>query len=168
MNPSPKLVRPITCEEFEVMFADLVDGTLSTPDSAVVEAHRSQCSPCAGLANDVAEALPVLAQCDRVEAPPWIAARVLQATANQPRPHWLDRFGPLRFLVQPRWAMGFAMSVLSVVMLGHFWQLSEDRIYRAWDRTVHRYENLELVSSVQNQWEDWIAQRDQENSSLRK
>ncbi len=168
MNPSPNLARSITCQEFEVMLADLVDGALNTPDSAAVETHRSQCAACAELASDVAEAMPLLAQRERIEAPSWIAARVLHATASQPRPHWLDRFGPLRILVQPRWAMGFAMSVLSVVMLGHFWQLSENRIYRAWDRTMHRYENLELVSSVENQWEDWIAQRDQDNSALRK
>ena len=51
--------------------------------------------------------------------------------------------------------MGMAMAVISLAMVGRFWGAAESGVERSWDRTVKRYENLQLVYDVQTQLEEW-------------
>jgi hypothetical protein len=51
------------------------------------------------------------------------------------------------------------MAVLSLAMAGRFWNAAENTMYRSWDRAVKGYENLQLVSEVQSQLEEWAQQR---------
>jgi hypothetical protein len=92
-----------------------------------------------------------------VEAPAGMVARILADDRIRLRRSWPERlFGFVsQFLWEPRLAMGVAMVVLSVAMLGRMWGPAESQVHRAWDRTVKQYENLPLVSAIQSQLEDW-------------
>jgi hypothetical protein len=55
--------------------------------------------------------------------------------------------------------MGLAMAVISLAMVGRFWGAAESGVERSWDRTVKRYENLQVVYDVQTQLEEWAQER---------
>ena len=48
----------MTCNEFEILLADYLDGTLATEERAAVEEHRNACASCT---EPVTEALVVCA-----------------------------------------------------------------------------------------------------------
>ena len=77
------------------------------------------------------------------------------------KPSWLERLLGRRagFLLQPRFAMGMAMAVLSLAMVGRFWAAAENTVHRSWDRAVKGYESLQLVYQVQSQLDEWAKQR---------
>ena len=76
-------------------------------------------------------------------------------------------------MLQPRFAMGMAMTMLSFAMLGRFAGIevrqlkpsdldpvkvcvaAEDRVQRTWERTVKYYENLRVVFEIQTQLKEW-------------
>jgi len=77
---------------------------------------------------------------------------------------WLKSW--LRPLLQPRFAMGMAMTILSFSMLGKFvapvnqlkpsdldpvkvWHNIDNSAHRTWDRFLKYYDNLRLVYEVQ-------------------
>jgi hypothetical protein len=82
-------------------------------------------------------------------------------------------------MLQPRFAMGFAMTILSFSLLGRFvgisprqltlddlrparvWQRMDEQVNRGWQRTVKFYENLRLVYEIQTQLREW-SQKEQE------
>jgi anti-sigma factor RsiW len=166
----------MTCAEFEVLLADLVDGTLPAAEKARMNAHAVECSGCAELAQDVMGATALMSRAATVDPPPAMVNRILfEATQGlsrvETKPSWIARwFTPL---VQPRFAMGMAMTVLSIMMLGRYagleiqqlkpsdlnpvkvWTAAENRAVRIWDRTVKGYENLQLVYDVESQLRDW-------------
>ena len=47
----------MTCNEFEILLADYLDGTLAAEEKAAVEEHRNACASCAELALDAAGAV---------------------------------------------------------------------------------------------------------------
>ena len=75
--------------------------------------------------------------------------------------------------MQPRYAMGMAMTVLSFAMLGRFagievrqltpsdldpvkiWTAAEDRAMRTWERGVKYYESLRLVFEIETRVKEW-------------
>jgi hypothetical protein len=91
---------------------------------------------------------------------------MLEAIAKQ---DWLKRW--IAPLIQPRFAMGMAMTILSFSMLGKFvspvrqikpsdldpvkvWRSVDDSAHRTWDRFVKYYDNLKLVYEVQTAIDD--------------
>ena len=108
-----------------------------------------------------------------VEAPPELVTRILFELTSGPsravvKPHWSRRlFGKwLEPVLQPRFAMGMAMTVLSFAMLGQqlkpfdldpvkVWMAAEDRVYRRWERGVKYYENLAVVFEIQTRMREW-------------
>ena len=80
-------------------------------------------------------------------------------------------------ILQPKFAMGMAMTILSFSMLAKFvpvrqftkedlrpsqvWAGLEDRASRTWARTVKFYENLKFVYQVQTTLREW-QQQDEE------
>ena len=80
------------------------------------------------------------------------------------------------WVLQPRFAMGLAMTILSISMFASLsrlepkqlsavaldparvWQSLDDRTYRAWDRTVKYYDNMPLLMDIQSRWRDWNEQ----------
>jgi anti-sigma factor RsiW len=162
----------ITCTEFEILLADYLDGTLETEQKATVEAHRSGCEACAELARDASSAVAFMERAATVDPPPALVNRILFEVTNGAsrsviKPSWIERLLGRRagFVLQPRFAMGMAMAVLSLAMVGRFWAGAENTVYRSLDRTVKGYENLQLVYEVQSQLEEWASERGSDNGS---
>ncbi len=176
----------MNCADLEILLCDYVDGTLAADRKAEVEGHLEQCPACAELARDVNAAVGFMERVPAVEPPPELMTRIMfelpaahHARAKKP--------GGLRRLVhewiqpvmQPRFAMGFAMTILSFSLLARFagisprqltlndlrpskvWQAADNRIYMAWQRTVKFYENLRIVYEIQTQLREW-TQTDEE------
>ena len=156
----------MTCNEFEILLADYLDGTLAAEEKAAVEEHRNGCASCAELAIDAAGAMAFIERAATVDPPPAMVNRILfEVTSGASRsvikPSWIERLLGRRagFILQPRFAMGMAMAVISVAMVGRFWGAAESGVARSWDRAVKGYENLQLVYEVQTQLEEWAQER---------
>jgi len=148
------------CTELEILLADYLDGAVSGVEKSAVEAHLAGCAACTELARDAAGAVAFMERAATVEAPAGMVARILADDRIRLRRSWPERlFGFVsqfwQLVSQPRLAMGVAMVVLSIAMLGRMWGPAESQVHRAWDRTVKQYENLPLVSAIQSQLEDW-------------
>ena len=156
----------ITCNEFEILLADYLDGTLAAEEKAGIEEHRDACASCAELALDASGALAFIERVADVEPPPALVNRILLEvkggeSRNIVKLSWVERvLGQRgRFILQPRFAMGMAMAVISLAMVGRFWGAASSGVERSWDRTVKRYENLQVVYDVQTQLEEWAQER---------
>jgi hypothetical protein len=172
----------MTCAEIESWLCDYVDGTLSGERKSAVEGHLASCNACADLARDAAAAVAFMERAAEVEPPPELVTRILYQIPHAPAHR--SRFGKMysRWLspvLQPRYAMGFAMTILSFSMLGRLagiqtrqlraadldpvkvWQTADDRAHRAWARAVKYYENLRLVYEVQTSLREFTQQEDQ-------
>lgn len=156
----------ITCTEFEILLADYLDGALGSEQKATIEEHRNGCASCAELALDAAGAMAFIERAATVDPPPALVNRILFEVTNGAsrsviKPSWMERLLGRRagFLFQPRFAMGMAMAVLSLAMVGRFWAATENTVLRSWDRAVKGYESLQLVYEVQTQLEEWSKER---------
>jgi anti-sigma factor RsiW len=177
----------MTCAELEILLADYVDGTLHreerSQEKSALESHLAGCAACAELARDAAGAAAFMERAASVEAPPELVTRILFEVTSGPsravvKPNWVRRvFGKwLEPVLQPRFAMGMAMTVLSFAMLGQFsgiqvrqlkpsdldpvkvWMAAEDRVLRTWERGVKYYESLRLVFEIQSRLDEWIEE----------
>jgi anti-sigma factor RsiW len=172
----------VNCADFEILLADLVDGTLRGDAAAAVEVHLAGCPACAALARDSAEAVAFMGRAAAVEAPPELVNRILfELTAGHGRaairPSLTRRlFGRwLEPVLQPRFAMGMAMTVLSFAMIGRFthvrqltpsdldpvkvWTAAEDRVLRWYSRGVKYYESLRVVYDIQTRLKEWADEQ---------
>jgi hypothetical protein len=169
----------MTCAEIEILLADYVDGNIRGEEKLALEAHLKSCNECAELAADAAGAVAFMERVSTVDAPPELVTRILfevtsGPSAAQVKPSWTRRiFGKwLEPILQPRYAMGMAMTVLSFAMLGRFtgihrqltvadldpvkiWMATEDRASRVWERSVKYYENLRVVFEIQTKLKEW-------------
>jgi len=168
----------MNCAELEILICDYVDGTLSAAQRAVVESHLKDCPACAELARDSAEAVAFMERAADVEPPPELITRILfdaprvKEQAVKGERGWLGRL--VAPILQPRFVMSAAMTVLSFSMLTRFvpvrqltaadlrpsevWASLDDRSHRAWARTVKYYENLKVVYQIQTLLRDWQQQ----------
>jgi anti-sigma factor RsiW len=170
----------MNCADLETLLCEYIDGTLAPEPKTELEQHLARCAGCAELARDAAAAAEFLQRVEAVEPPPELLTRILFELPSghhaRPRqPNALSRLARKWFqpVLQPRFAMGFAMTILSFSLLGRFagisprqltlddlrpakiWQAADDRIYRAWQRTVKFYENLRFVYEIQQQLREW-------------
>jgi hypothetical protein len=175
----------MTCAELEVLICDYVDGTLPPAEKAEVERHLATCTACAEVARDSRTAVDFMSRAADVEPPPELITKILfdPPWASHRRPlgsgirSWLRRV--LHPLLQPRFAMGMAMTILSFSMLSHFvtpvrqlgpedlqparvWAALEDRGYRVWARSVKFYENLKFVYQIQSTLREWQQHQEEE------
>jgi anti-sigma factor RsiW len=169
------------CAEFEVLLCDYVDGTLDEARRAELETHQQTCASCAELARDVTGAVAFMERVPRVEPPHELLSKITfqippENTIGRGAKSWLKSW--LQPIVQPRFAMGMAMTILSFSMLGRFtpidvqqlkpsdlhpakvWAAVDDRAHRVWGRAVKYYENLRLVYEVQSRLQEWSEQDD--------
>jgi hypothetical protein len=173
----------MNCADLEILLADYLDGTLAPELKTGIEAHLAQCAACSEMARDISAAVGFIGRAEKLEPPPELLTRILfelpsahKARAKEP--------GGLRRLVhqwlqpvlQPKFAMGFAMTILSFSLLARIagisprqltvddlrpariWAALDDRVYRAWQRTLKFYESLRVVYEVQNQLREWTQQ----------
>jgi hypothetical protein len=167
----------LSCAEAEVMLADYVDRTLLDRDVAVLKAHLAECPGCRELAADSAMAVEFMDRAAVVEPPPELVNRILFEIGHGAplKAPWQERVfgGRLRSVLQPRFAMGMAMTMLSLGMLlglgraahGPDWTpldlftSAEDSLHRQWDRGVKYYQNLKIVFEIQSRYQEWAAER---------
>ena len=172
----------MNCADVEILLADFVDGTLHGDAARTLEIHLAGCPACAELARDSAQAVAFIGRAAVVEAPPELVTRILfELTAGQGRavirPSLARRlFGRwLEPVLQPRFAMGMAMTVLSFAMIGRFthvrqltpadldpvkvWTAAEDRVVRWYSRGVKYYESLRVVYEIQTRLKEWAEEQ---------
>jgi hypothetical protein len=174
----------MNCAELEILLCDYVDGTLAPADKAEVERHLSACPACAELARDSQAAVAFIERAAEVEPPPELITKILFEApwAKSKKPAgagvrtWFS--GVFHAVLQPRFAMGMAMTILSFSMLARFvpvgqlqpqdlqpgkvWAALENRADRAWVRTVKFYENLKVVYQIQSTLREWQQQQEEE------
>lgn len=175
----------MNCSDLEVLICDYVDGTATPVERRLVEEHLAGCRSCAEFARDAAAGAGFMERVAAVEPPPELVTRILfqipnrRAAGAERRGSWLAAvrrwFEPV---LQPRFAMGMAMTILSFAMLCRFSgvkvrQLSredlnpaavsatvDDRMHRTWARAVKYYENLRFVYEIQTRLKQWTDQED--------
>jgi len=179
----------MTCADIEISLADYVDGMLAADAKSALESHLSTCAGCREMARDVAGAVAFMERVPEVTAPPELVTRILFEITSGPsravvKPTLLVRmmrrvFGNkiggkvLEPLLQPRYAMGMAFTLLSFAMLGRvtgievrhlnladldpvkIWTSAEDRVTRTWQRGVKYYESLRLVYEIESRMKEW-------------
>ena len=167
----------MNCADFEILLCDYLDGTLEQQRQRDLEQHMKSCPLCGELATDVRSAMGLVERAAAVEPPAELLTRILHIipghNAAGKRSWWRRWLEPI---LQPRYAMGMAMTVLSFSMLARFagieprqlkpsdldpvkiWLAVDDRAHRAWDKTVKYYENLKLVIEIQSQVKEWSEQ----------
>ncbi len=183
----------MTCVEFEVLLCDYLDSrsgrasALTSAQTSEIEGHMASCSGCAELARDAGAALHLLERASEVEPPPELLTRILfdlplrQKQARNPGmvSRWLREWlGPF---LQPRFAMGMALTVLSFSMMAQcagvripqlrpsdltpsrVWAGLGDRVHRTWERSVKSYESLRFVYEIQSKLREWTDQQSQED-----
>jgi anti-sigma factor RsiW len=177
----------MTCAEFEVQYCDYLDGLLREPEKSALEEHLRTCAACAELAQDIRGAVAFMERVPEAEPPAELLTRILHeipsVKARPDRRSWFRRvFGGVSDTVlQPRFAMGMAMTVLSFSMLARFtelrqlrpsdldpvkvWAAIDDRAHRTWDRAVKYYDNMRLVIEVQSRLKE-LSEQDQEQRNL--
>lgn len=165
----------MNCAEFEILLADYIDGALGETEAAALEQHASMCAGCRELLADASGAVNFLKRVDEVAAPPELITRIaFQAPAGRARQPFeyqgaLSKLASKWFrpLLQPRLAMGMAMTILSFAMLERctgvrvqhiqaadlnpvrIWGGLEDKTIRLKDRAVKYYENLRWVYEIE-------------------
>jgi len=115
----------IDCAQFEVLLADYIDGTLPESERTRVEQHAADCEHCRELLADVQGAVRFLGKSEEIVPPPELITRIAYHAPTGRIRQPLERQGLvsrlvsewLRPILQPRLAMGMAMTILSIAML---------------------------------------------------
>jgi hypothetical protein len=182
----------MNCAEIEELICDYVDGALTADRKAELERHLEECPACAELAHDSAAALSFMERAAAIEPPPELITRIL---FDPPWVHGKPKSGPEKSLtrrrnwfnklisplLQPRLAMGMAMTILSFSILSRFvpiqqlhpgdlkpaevWAGLDDRAHRAFARTLKYYENLKVVYQIQTLLRDWQQQAEEQQAT---
>ncbi len=169
----------MTCSDLEILLAEYIDGTLSHDAKSAVESHLATCVECRELAQDASSAVAFLERTAAVDAPPELVTRILFEVSNGPshsavKPPLAHRLfgkmfgGWLEPVLQPRFAMGMAMTVLFLGMMVRarqltpadldpvkVWRAAEDRVSLTWERGVKYYQNMRLVFEIQSRLKEW-------------
>lgn len=178
------------CAEFEILLCDAVDERLRGDAKAMFDAHRASCPACNEMAADVLGVTAFMERAAEVEPPKELLTRILfetsgsEAKQTKSGKNWLrSLFGPI---LQPRLAMGMAMTVLSISMLAQVFGIEvrqlkaqdlqpsrivanvEDGAYRSWSRIVKYYENIKVVYEIQSRLKEWADQEESERQSQQK
>lgn len=188
----------LTCAQIEPLLCDLADGTLSVTERARVEAHLAGCAACRELVEAARDLSAFLERIPDVEPPPELVTRILfetqhaeaQPVRKRDTRHWgfLGRVAEwihslFQPILQPRFAMGMAMTILSFSMIGRFagisertftpadldpvkiWVSLDNKAHRLWERMVKNYENLRVVYQIQSTLAEWSAQEEEDRRS---
>jgi anti-sigma-K factor RskA len=181
----------MNCAELDILICDYVDNTLDAPTRAAVESHLSGCANCRALVDDSRAVLSFLEGVPEVQPPSQLITRIINEVpvaggAPKRSEGWLSRVrGWMKPVLQPRLAMGMAMTILSFSMLGRFttpvkqlkpsdldpvkvWAAVEDKTHRVWDRTLKYYESLRVVYEIQSRLKDLSDQEATEKQAEQK
>ena len=178
----------MNCAEIEILICDYVDGTLPAAEKAELERHLEDCPACAELARDSAAAVGFIQRAEDVAPPPELVTKILfEAPWRKNKSVVTGLRGRLsawlRPVLQPKFVMGAAMTILSFSLLSRFtpihqikasdlqpkavWAGLENRVLDAWDRTVKFYDNLKFVYQIQTTLREW-QQQDEEQRPVKR
>ncbi|HYZ84287.1 MAG TPA: zf-HC2 domain-containing protein [Bryobacteraceae bacterium] len=190
-NDDSSNLLPLRCGEFEVLLCDYLDGTLDPEIRAALEQHRDSCAACAEMFADVTGAVTFMERAESAEPPAELLTRIsFHIPTNQSEglkaSGWRSWFGGwLQPVLQPKFAMGMAMTILSFSMLGRFagieiqqlkpsdlspvkvWEAADDKLHRAWARGVKYYESLKIVYEVRSRLSEWSRLEEEERKTER-
>jgi hypothetical protein len=176
----------IDCAQFEVLLADYLDGTLPESERIRVEQHAAGCPHCRELMADVQDSVRFLQGSEEVSVPAELITRIAYHAPTGRVRQPFERQGLLSRVVsewlqpvlQPRLAMGMAMTILSIAMLERctgvkmqhvqpedlnpvrIWGGIEDKTVRLKDRAVKYYENLRWVYEMEVRLRELREQQD--------
>lgn len=172
----------MNCGEAEILICDFADGTLDAAGTAKLQAHLAECPMCAELARDSAAALQFMERAAEVEPPPELITRILfeapwaRRKTETAASKWARAL--LSPILQPRFAMGFALTIISMSFLVQsvaphqlrpsdlqptkVWNALTLKVDLAWARTVKFYENLKVVYQVQTMLHEWQQQNEEQ------
>lgn len=176
----------MNCTAVETAVCDYLDGTLSTAERAQFEQHIHGCPGCAELLEDSRDALSFMERCADVAPPPELLTKIIHQLPDarrrtRPASRWRAWIGKLFApILQPRFAMGMAMTILSFSMLGKFVgpvkplqpaDLNPVRVVESIDQRFHRffneavkyYESLRVVYEIQSMLREWSQEEEQES-----
>ena len=167
------------CIDLEALLCDYVDGTIAGPERATVELHLKSCTSCSELVADARAAIAFFERVPEVEPPAALVNGILfearggRAAVSKPKGWKRYLRGLIEPVLQPRFAMGMAMTILSFSMLGRFagiparqlkpadlepakiWMAMDDKLHVTWERAVKYYQSLRVVYEVQSTLKDW-------------
>ena len=177
----------MNCAEAELLICDY--ATLRSAERFELERHLADCPACAQLARDSAEAVAFLEKVADVEPPPELITRILfdapwakEKQKSKAREWFSGLLGPI---LHPKFAMGMAMTILSLSMMAKFvapvrqlrpadlrpsevWSNIEGRAVRTWARTLKFYENLKIVYQIQTTLKEWQQQTEEQKPAAGK
>jgi hypothetical protein len=180
----------LTCADLEILLCDFVDGTLHGEQKSAVEKHLAGCPACAEFARDCGAAVNFIERVEDVRPPQELMTRlVFEAQTVREKEfkksalrRWLSKwFAPV---LQPRFAMGMAMTVLSFAMMGKFagievrqlkpsdlnpvavYSAVENKVANGWGKAVKYYEGLKFVFEIQSRLEEWRKQAAEEERRM--
>jgi hypothetical protein len=176
----------MNCADAEILICDY--ATLSSADRFELERHMGGCPACAELARDSAAALAFMQRAADVEAPPELLTRILfdaPWSKDKKKSKLREWTGALLSpILQPKFAMGMAMTILSLSMLARFvpvrqlrpadlrpaevWNGIATRAEYTWGRTMKFYENLKIVYQIQTTLKEWQQQTDEQKPAPEK
>jgi hypothetical protein len=179
----------MTCNDFDALLCDYLDGVLTADRRQLMEVHLSSCSACVELTRDSREVMAFVDRSAGVEVPAELVTKILH---RAPQGGWLGKLSTrwlspiMQPILQPRFFMGAMLTVLSLTMMTRcagapkhaltaadldpvrLWMNLDDRVHRGWDRSVKAYESMKLVYEVQNRVNEWKQQQqDEEEQSKR-
>lgn len=169
-----------SCSDFEVLLSDYLDGTLSDAVREDMDRHMAACPGCAEMFEDARAAVTFIGTVGAVTPPADLITRIVYQAPRGPMLDPLQRrgiFGTaigkwLQPVLQPRFAMGMAMTILSFAMLErctgvqvqhirpadlnpvHVWDGFQDRVWRTKDRAVKYYDNLLVVYDIESRLQE--------------
>ncbi|MDX2181049.1 MAG: zf-HC2 domain-containing protein [Bryobacteraceae bacterium] len=177
----------LNCADIELLLSDYVDSTLDRETRAAFERHLPECPACAETLAAVQEAMDFTGRCAAIEPPPELITRIMhelpvarkEARRTRGVSGWFSRL--LQPVLQPRFAMGMAMTILSFSMLGRatgplkpirpadldpakVWASIDDQAHRVWNNAVKYYESLKFVYEIQTRLREWSEEEAEQAS----
>lgn len=175
--------------QLEALIADYLDGVLGETDAAAFEKYLPLYPDLVELVQDAGEGMRLLNQVEVPQPPSALYARIQRSLdeARQSAERKKSSSGLFEALaeffapiLQPRFVMGMAMTVLSISMIGQLtgaridqvsaadlrptaiWSSVEYRAQRVWDRASKYYESLRVVYEMRSRVQEWRTQIQQE------
>jgi hypothetical protein len=121
------------CTLTEERLSDYLEGKLSPAEAAAFSAHMSSCANCTETVAQVSSFVNQMHKLEMVGEPPQLIAKILDATLG-PRTQkesWRQWFGWISVVWQPRFAMGLAAAVASVVIVSYAAGLTPAKLKKA-------------------------------------
>ena len=113
----------MTCDEFDVLLADLIEETLDLGSRAAAEAHLATCARCSSLLNDLKELQSEAARLPTL-SPSHDLWNGISARIETPAISLGSRRGAQHWWQQPQW-LAAAASVLITLTAGTTWMVSQ-------------------------------------------